>query len=360
MGLEPRKSIKNIAPYSPGKSISEVMREKGLSHIVKMASNENPLGPSVAWEELIGEFNSIHHYPSYSHSPIKTAIAAKNNLNFENVILGNGSDELIQILALAYVNPGDEVLSSEITFSEYEFVSKISDANHITAQMNTLRVSLENLLAKVTEKTRVIFIANPNNPTGSYINHDDLYTFLEKLPDSCILVLDEAYVEYATAADFPRSLELLNNFQNVVILRTFSKIYGLAGLRIGYGLANSEVISTMLQVAQPFNVNSIALKAAELAYHNTDYISRSRELNKVGKNQLEHGLDELGLRYEKSQTNFICIHLPIDAKVVMDALMDNGIIIRSLASFGLNKSIRVTIDTAENNTKFLHELRRLL
>ncbi len=360
--INERPALSHLPPYKPGLSIAEVQEAFGLTTpIIKMASNENPLGSAVSWDELGRCYKTIHQYPHSMASGLLGSIADKWFLDTENVILGNGSDEVILLAALAYLSPGDHVLTSECTFSEYRFVTLLMDGQ---IQRVPLRPdythNLDGIFDAITDRTKLIFLANPNNPTGTFVTHQELDDFLAKVPPSVLVVLDEAYAEFASHPLFPRSQVLLATYPNILILRTFSKLYGLAGLRIGYGIGRPDVIASLGKVEAPFNVNSLALVAAELALKNKSFVSESLELVRRGKSQLQQGLDEMGLKWLSSEGNFICIFVEQDATVVTTELCRVGIIVRSLTSFGMPTAIRVTIGTAEHNELFLTQLHHIL
>jgi histidinol-phosphate aminotransferase len=343
--MKPRNTVNNIHPYIPGKAIQEVIAEYGLDAVTKMASNENPLGSSVSWEQLQKTFSEIHLYPHQASSPVIPKLCSHLNITSDHLILGNGSDEIIQLLTQAYLNPGDNIVISKPTFSVYESAAAIMDAV---------------ISEKVTEKTKLIFIANPNNPTGTFKTNSELTTLLENTEKHILVVIDEAYCEYATHPDFPKTLELQKKYQNLVVLRTFSKLYGLAGLRLGYGIAHPIIIQTLQKICPPFNVNSLSLVAGALALDNKSHVKNSLELNAAGKEFFYCELDKMGLEYHETQANFVCIKLPIEAKKCMQEFLRKGIIIRPLESFGLPHSIRVTIGTKKDNEYFFQCLKEIL
>ncbi|MFT5170711.1 MAG: histidinol-phosphate aminotransferase [Candidatus Marinamargulisbacteria bacterium] len=355
-----RKTLETIKPYIPGQSIEDAEKEFGVTGLVKMASNENPIGCSVAPEELSEAIQKAYYYPDLASAPLIGKLATKSGLSNNQIVLGNGSDELILMVVQAFLNPGEEVVTSEVTFSEYAFSTKIADGHLITVPMKNEAYDLDAIAAAITLQTRVVYIANPNNPTGTYVNQSDLETFLKRIPPHVIVVSDEAYVEYATASDFPNTVPLMAHHKNLLILRTFSKIYGLAGFRIGYGFGHESLISCLNKVRLPFNINSLALKAAEIAIDNQDHLKRSRLVNSEGMALLTTELQALGLRVVPSQANFLCIHLDIKAAVVCESLIKKGFIVRSLQSFGWDQSIRVTIGLPEQNIGFVAALKSVL
>lgn len=358
--LKAKKFVDQLTPYVAGVSVAEVAESLGVTDVIKMASNENPLGPGVDISQMYHAFNSAHVYPHNASATVLAKLAKKYSVQPQQLILGNGSDEILQMLALSYLEPSDDVLISERTFSVYRSVSTLFGAQITTVPMTNYRYDLENFLHHVTPKTKVIFIANPNNPTGTIVSHDEIVTFLDALPPTVFVVMDEAYAEYVESANYPKMVHLLDRFPNVIILRTFSKLYGLAGLRIGYGIAHTDIISTLQRVRQPFNINSIALEAASFAIDAHDHIEKSLALNKQGKRQLYDALRELGVTFIETEANFICIFLPISGKEAMNALIKKGIIIRPLESFGLPNAIRVTIGKEDDNRRFISALKTLI
>ena len=356
-----RPTVDNIVPYIPGKAIEEVVKELGLSQVIKMASNENPLGCPVSWASLQEAFDKVHYYPHPSSSGLFEALGAHFNLPTSRFVLGNGSDEVIQFLGMAYLNPGEEVLTSDHTFSEYAFVAHLMDARLISVPMTAAyTIDLEGMLKAITPKTKLIFIANPNNPTGTIVAGDPLKRFLDQVPSSIIVVLDEAYAEYAQSAEFVSGVCLLEQYPNVVVLRTFSKLYGLAGFRIGYGIAHESVIAQLQKVRPPFNVNSLALKAAILALDSQSHVAESLKINAEGLAYFYQELTQMGLGYLPSQANFVCIFLPILAKEAFEGLLKEGIIVRALPSFDLPYAIRVTVGLPAHNQLFIQKLKGLL
>ena len=355
-----RNTLSKITPYIPGKSIAEVTESLGITDVIKLASNENPLGCPVKLNHLANTFKKIHYYPHQESAPLIQKLSEKFGVNKSQIVLGNGSDEIIQMIAGIFLNPDDEIITSKHTFSVYQFVAYLFDASVIEVPMQSYRYDLEAILNAVTPKTRLIFIANPNNPTGTIITHDEITELLNRLDPKIIVVLDEAYAEYVDSPYYPRATVLMRSHHNLILLRTFSKIYGLAGLRVGYGIGSEEIIRAMQKIRQPFNLNSLALKAGELALDEASHIERSLILNKKSKIFLYKELDRLGLNYLKSEANFICIFLPISGKEAMDRLLHEGIIVRPLESFKIENAIRVTTGTLPQNKRFIQALTKIL
>ena len=352
------KKIHDIVPYIPGQSIESIQQEYQLEHIIKLASNENPLGPAIDFRNCN---TVIEHYPDYNAHPLVQKLSKLMNVATNQIILGNGSDELLQVAGIACIEPGDEILSSECTFSEYKFVANITGATYVAAPASNYTYNANEIIAKITSKTKIIFIANPNNPTGTYLNHSEISRILDATSEKTLVVLDEAYAEYVTATDYPKSLELINKYPNLMITRTFSKIYGLANLRIGYGIAQPELIAGLQKVRQPFNVNGLALECAYQALNNKEFVQESIEINTSGKSFLLKELSTIDCIIPPSQGNFLFIDFKtIDGTALSKELLKKGIIVRSMKSFGQNNAIRVTIGTQKQNEQFIKELRECL
>ncbi|MCP4050351.1 MAG: histidinol-phosphate transaminase [bacterium] len=353
-----RKTLNNIKPYVPGKSIEQVVKEHGVTDAVKMASNENPLGPAVKLEEMRSVFDKIYYYPHFDQdTPVIQKLATKYDVSPERIILGNGSDEIFQFLVMSFLNPGEEVISSEHTYAEYPMVTAFMNGIYKAVPLKDgYRHDLDGILASVTDKTKIIFLASPNNPTGTIINHIELESFLKKLRSNVIVVMDEAYGEYVQSKDFHNTVLLIQKFPNLVMMRTFSKIYGLAGIRVGYAVSSREVISIMYKVKQPFNVHSMGLKAAELALDYQWHVEKSINMVNEGKKYLYSELDKMDLCYLHTEANFICIFLPVAAREIYKEMLGQGVIIRNLESFGLIDAIRVTIGLKKHNERFIEAL----
>ncbi len=352
-------SIATLQPYQPGKPISELARELGLSHIVKLASNENPLGPSPAVLAAITKASAeISLYPDGNGFALKAALASYYAVDASQITLGNGSNDILELIARAFVSPADEVLFSEHAFAVYPLVTQAIGATAVIAPAKDFGHDLAEMAARITAKTKVIFIANPNNPTGTYLSADLLEDFIAQVPKQTIVVLDEAYVEYGDEGN--TSIGWLARYPNLIISRTFSKAYGLAGLRVGYGLSSLEVADVLNRIRQPFNVNSLALVAAEAALADQDYIVASKTNNDRGMTYLSNALEELGLAVIPSRGNFITVDVQQSAGVVYDALLREGVIVRPVANYGLPNHLRVSIGLPEENQQFISALTNVL
>lgn len=352
--MKPRYILSDITPYEPGKPIEEVQRELGLKDVIKMASNENALGPSPrALKAMAEALPGLHRYPDGNGTLLRQDLAKFYEVIPEQVIVGNGSDELLQLIALAYLDASDTVITSQCTFSEYEFCAKLMAVGINLVPLKDFTYDLDAIANAITDMTKLIFISNPNNPTGTYVNHEQLAKFMESVPRHVLVVLDEAYAEFVRASDYPKAIKLLTKFPNLIILRTFSKIYGLAGLRIGYGISSEIVIKTLNKVKQPFNVNTLAQIAARAALQDQDHVQKTQKLVREQIALLENGLRQVGCTPVPSQGNFVFARTPIAGRYIFQQLLQHGVIIRPMDSFGESHAIRVTISTLPEMGKLL-------
>ncbi len=353
--------VQKLVPYQAGKPVSELQRELGLTEIIKLASNENPLGPSQKVRAAIQkETAELSRYPDGNAFNLKAALSKKYAVNSEQITLGNGSNEILELLARAFLNTESEVIFSQHAFAVYPLVTQAVGAVAKVIPAVDYGHDLNSMLAAITDKTRLIFIANPNNPTGTYLNEQDLAAFIEKLPSHVLCVLDEAYYEYVAEADYPDSIKWLEQFSNLVITRTFSKAYGLAGLRIGYSLSSVEITDILNRVRQPFNNNALALVAAEAALEDNEYLAETIRLNKAGMQQLKTAFSELGLAWINSVGNFICVDLGCDATAINLALLHKGVIVRPVANYEMPNHLRISIGTEAENAFFITALKDVL
>jgi histidinol-phosphate aminotransferase len=354
-------NIEQLAPYQPGKPIDEVRRELGLTDVIKLASNENPLGPSPRAIEAIHRCaETVHLYPDGSAHELRQALAAHHGTPPDHLIFGNGSDELLHYLGVTFLNPGDEVIQGDPSFVRYEAAAVLHGAVLHKAPLRNHVHDLQAMADRINARTRMVFIANPNNPTGTIVTEDEVRRFVERVPDRCIVVFDEAYHGYVTSPDYPDTIRYVQEGRNVVVLRTFSKIYGLAGLRVGYGLARPEIVRLIEKVREPFNVNLIAQAAACEALRDTAHLERSARVNRQGKRFLEAAFDELGLTYAPSEANFVWFDVGRSASGVAAGLLRRGVIVRAFNLPGCERFIRVTIGTQEENERFLAALKDVL
>lgn len=355
-------NVRAIAPYVPGKPIAETARELGLAEadILKMASNENPLGPSPkALAAIRGALAELHYYPDGSGYDLKRVISRQQGVLPENIVLGNGSNDVLELVARAYLRPGDSAVYSQHAFMVYPLVVQAIGAQHIEVPAKAYGNDLEAMAAAVRADTKIVFVANPNNPTGTFDPWEAVRALLERVPGRVLVVLDEAYGEYLPDELKSPTPAWIARHPNLVVSRTLSKAFGLAGLRVGYGLASPEVAEVMNRVRQPFNVNHLALVAACAALEDHEFIARSRANNAAGLVQLKAGLDRLKLAYLPAFGNFITVRVG-DADRIYKALLAQGVIVRPLAGYGLPRHLRVTVGLPEQNARFLAALERAL
>ncbi|MCU7916970.1 MAG: histidinol-phosphate transaminase [Candidatus Thiodiazotropha sp. (ex Epidulcina cf. delphinae)] len=353
--------VRELKPYVPGKPLAELERELGISHSIKLASNENPLGASATVAEAITRAcGELARYPDGSAFQLREALAEKHDIDPSRITLGNGSNDVLDMVARVFLYPGAESLISQYAFAVYPISSQAVGSEPVFVPAKAYGHDLDAMLGNITSRTRVIWIANPNNPTGTWLSEDALYAFLGKVPSEIIVVLDEAYVEYVQEPDYPDGSQWLDAFPNLIVTRTFSKAYGLASLRIGYGLSGSTIADLLNRVRQPFNVNSLAQTAALAALEDQAFIRRSVALNDNGMQQYVSGLEALGLGYIPSVGNFICIDLARDAAPVHQALLQRGCITRPVDNYGLPNHLRVSIGLEEENKRLLETLKKVI
>lgn len=360
--------VQALHPYQPGKPIEELERELGISNILKLASNENPLGASPqAQAALTAALKTLELYPDGSGYQLKQAIAEKFGLHSDQITLGNGSNDVLELIARAFLDNQRAAVISEHAFAVYQIVTQavgaelqIAKANPADHQTMPYGHNLANLAAKITDKTRVVFIANPNNPTGTWLSTTALHSFLQRVPSDVIVVLDEAYTEYVQEAEFPNALTWLEEFPNLIVTRTFSKIYGLAGLRVGYAVSNPVIADLLNRVRQPFNVNSLALAAAQAALADDAFLQHSVDTNAAGLVQWRAACAENGWEYIPTVGNFITVNMQRPAAPLYDALLREGVIVRPIGGYGLPQHLRITIGTTAQNTRCIEALKKVL
>lgn len=361
MKVKPRKVINEIYPYRPGKPVAEVQRELGLTHVVKLASNENSLGPSPkALEAVRRALPEIFQYPEASGFYLTEALAAKYGLDGSQIILGNGANDLLELVTKTFVNPGDNVVSGHPSFIMYEIAVKLMDAEYRKVPLVDYRFDVDAIGAAVDARTRVIFIANPNNPTGTIVRRRELERLLDRVPDGVLVVVDEAYFDFVEDPEYPDSLVYLKEGRSVMTMRSFSKNYGLAGLRLGWAAADAELVAAMHRIRQPFNVNALAQVAGVAALADDEHLRRSRDMVSAGRRQLYAALGKLGLKYVPSEANFIFVELEREATKVYEELLRAGVVVRPMAGWGYPNAIRVTVGTAAENDAFITALSRVL
>ncbi len=361
----PRKEVAAFEPYVPGRDMETVKQAYGLSRVVKLASNENPLGPSPrALAALKKTAGGLHRYPDGFSLGLRRKLAQKLKVSLAEVTVGAGSDELIEILAKAYLNPGDEIVVSEHAFLRYRMAGELMGAGVVTAPMVRLTHDLGAMAAAVTARTKLLFIANPNNPTGTYNTADELAAFLDALPPRVLPVIDEAYFEFARARrDYPSALAFFKAGRPLILLRTFSKAYGLAGIRLGFAVGPAPVIAALERVRPPFNVSLPAQAAGGAALDDRDHLRRSVRLVAREKTLLERALKKAGVPFVRSATNFLLVQVsPLRGDAVFEALLRRGVIVRAMNEYGFPEHIRVTVGRPEENKLFLaafHEVRNV-
>lgn len=354
--------IFNVKPYQPGRPIDEVKRELGLTHVIKLASNENPDGPSPKVLEAVMEaVRGANRYPDGGCYDLREAVARHLGIKPDQLLFGNGSDEIIILAIRAFVEPGDEVVVSHPSFAVYAIGSKLAGAQLKVIPMADFRHDLDAMAAAVTPRTKIIFIDNPGNPSGRYVTGSQVKALLDRVPRDVVVFLDEAYYEYACEEpDYPRSIGWLEQYPNLVVARTFSKAYGLAGLRVGYAAAGAEMIDILNRVREPFNVNSAAQAGAIAALEDQDYYRRSLKVLDGERVLLIEEAQRLGLAVVPGVTNFILIDVKAESRWFSDALLAKGVIVRDMAPWGLNTFIRVTIGRPEENREFLKALKDVI
>ena len=356
-----RKNILPLKPYVPGKPIEEVKRELGLKKVTKLASNENPYGPSPKVREAVARaVKTLNRYPDGGCYQLRRFLGKRFHVGLNQIIFGNGSDEIIGMALRALVEPGDEVIVAKPSFLMYSISAQVAGANVKEIPLRDFRYDLNEMRMAVTPKTKIIFIGNPDNPTGTYVLKTEAEKFLKEIPSDVLIFFDEAYFEFVTAPDYPDSLSLLRQHKNMIVTRTFSKLYGLAGLRIGYGLADVQVIDFLNRVREPFNVNSLAQAAAMACLKDQHYYQRIVDILVKQRQYLYQQLSRLKISFVKTETNFILIDVKRDGHKVFGQLLKRGVIVRDMGAWGLKNFIRVTIGTQEENLKFIEALRQIL
>lgn len=346
-------NIRSLVPYPPGKPIEELERELGISGSIKLASNENPMGPSPKAVEAVSRILAgLHRYPDGSCYYLKERLSANLAVPHEMITFGNGSNEIIELLVRAYLRPGDEAVMGSPSFAVYPIVVKSVGGVAIEVPLKDMRHDLSAMAERITKKTRLVFIANPNNPTGTVVTDAEFREFMKAVPEDVIVCMDEAYYEFVKGPDFPDTLSYIKAGAPVLMLRTFSKIYGLAGLRVGYGVAHPDMMDYMNRVRQPFNVNSLAQAAALAALDDGEHLERTRRNNEEGLRFLVGELRARGFECVDTEANFFLVRVG-DGRGVYDALLRKGVIVRPMASYSLPEYIRVTVGLPDENKRFL-------
>jgi histidinol-phosphate aminotransferase len=356
-----RPCVSELVPYTPGKPIEEVQREYGLTEIIKLASNENPLGPSEKAKEAICKAAAdVWLYPDNDCYHLRRAVARHLEVAVGQVLLGHGSDELIHNIGLAFLCPGDEVLMPDHPFSQYEFTAKLMEAKPVRAPLKDWRYDMRAMAQRLSPRTKVVFLGNPNNPTATIITRAELAEFMSVVPERTVVVLDEAYHEYVEDPEYPDGLGYVREGRAVIVLRTFSKAYGLAGLRVGYGATTLELAEALERVREPFTVASVAQAAALASIGDQEQVQRSVSLNRESRAYLSRELQRLGLSYTPSHANFLWVDLGRDCREVFVELLKRGVIVRTGDIFGAPTHIRVTTGLPQQNQRFVAALAEVL
>lgn len=356
-----KEQLLTLTPYKPGKSIDSVKKEFNLERIVKLASNENPFGCSQkALAAMQENGQSLAIYPDGYATYLREAVANHYQVKPEELIFGNGSDNLIQIISRALLDPSSNTVMAEPTFSQYRHNAVIEGAKIIEVPLKNGNHDLDGMLAAIDENTNIVWLCSPNNPTGTYIPEQELIAFLEKVPQETLVVLDEAYFEYVVAEDYYESIGLTRRFANLIVLRTFSKIYGLASLRIGYGIANPEIIKALEPAREPFNVSTIGQLAAAAAINDQEFVQQCRQTNRQGLEQYYQFFDAHNLSYYASQGNFLLVDFKVDGDRLFQYLLQKGYIVRSGKALGFPTSVRITVGSYEENEGLLEAIGQFL
>ena len=358
-----RPNLARVRNYQPGKPLEELEREYGIKNAVKMASNENALGPSPkAVAAVKRDLAKLHRYPDGGCYYLRHKVAAHLKVRPETLVFGNGSDEILVMAVRAFASKGDQIVISDPTFLIYEIAASVEDVAVVRVAMKNFRYDLEGMAKKVSPRTKLVFIANPDNPVGTYTPLKEVERFLAAVPARVLVVLDEAYQEFAAAEkkDYPDSIRLLKRYPNLIVTRTFSKAYGLAGLRVGYGVASVPVINALNKVREPFNVNLLAQSAAVAALDDKAHLSKTLKVVRQGRAYLKREFGRLGLEPVDTVTNFMLVDLRTDAQAVYEKLLRQGVIVRSMAGWGLKTFIRVTIGKPAENKRFIRALKKII
>lgn len=360
--VRPQRGLADIRPYVPGKPIEEVQREYGLTDVVKLASNENPLGPSPrAMRAVAEEVPRLHLYPDGDSYDLRHALARHLGVRPEQVTVGNGADGVIVQTCLAYLDDGDEVIVGRPSFPLYDTYTHVMRARLVPVPLRDYRLDLEGMAAAITDRTKLIFVCNPNNPTGTIVTADEVSAFMARVPDHALVVFDEAYYEFVYANDFPDTLAYVREGRkNVMTIRTFSKIYGLAGVRLGYAVADPEVLAPLLKVKEPFAVNRLAQAAGIAALEDDGFMEATIAATINGRQFICRGVQRLGLSCIPSHTNFILVRVGPHAKDVAQRLLERGTIVRPCDLYGLPEFLRITVGTPKQNARLLSALEEVL
>lgn len=353
-----RPSVLKLLPYQTAKPLYQLKQELGTDDVIKLASNENPIGPSkLAIEAAQLCISQVHHYPDAHTHELKKALSEHLKTDTDRLITGNGTNYLLGLIAQCFLNPGDESLFSQYSFMSFKIHTLAHLGQTVIVPAKNWGNDLAALLAAITDKTKLIFIANPNNPTGTWINQQGFVNFLEKVPSNILVVSDEAYFEFVHEDEFPDTVKLQDRFPNLITTRTFSKVYGLAGLRVGYAIAHPNIIDVLQRVRLPFCVTTPAQVAATAALTDQAHIEKTLQVVQQGREQLEQAFQELGLQYIPSVTNFYCVDMADDSMTVYNKLLEHGVIVRPLLSYNLDRHLRISVGSFEENQKLINALK---
>jgi len=356
-----REGVEGLVPYPPGKPIEELERELGISGSIKLASNENPLGPSpLAVQAIKDHLEKLNRYPDGSGYYLKSKLSEKYHLPLDRILLGNGSNELIELIVRTFLSEGDHAIQAFPTFLVYEKIVTGAGGEMTSVPLSDFRIDLGGIHHAIRPETKLIFINNPNNPSGSVLGREDLVAFLTDIPKDIVVALDEAYIEFVTDKSAADGIDILDAHPFLIALRTFSKLYGLAGLRIGYGFGPKRIIDYMNRVRQPFNANALAQAAAMAALDDAPFVTETLETVREGLAYLYHALATMDIEYVPTQTNFFLIKVPGGGKKTYESLLREGVIIRAMDSYGLPDYIRVCVGLPEENQRFIESLKRVL
>jgi histidinol-phosphate aminotransferase len=361
MMMKWKNAILTLKPYQPGKSIQEVKKQYGLEHITKLASNENPFGSSEKVKQALDSLtDSYAIYPDGYATLLRTAVAEHLRVKETELIFGNGSDEIIQIISRSLLDPQRNTVMATPTFPQYRHNAVIEGAEVREVPLVDGAHDLYGMLSSIDDNTAIIWLCSPNNPSGKYINETALTSFINEVPKDVLIVLDEAYYEYADAEDYPETIKLIESYPNLVVLRTFSKIYGLASLRVGYGVANEDIIQKLEPAREPFNVNTLGQAAALAAIGDQSFVETAKKANRTGLSQYYTFCDQEQLKYFESQGNFVLIDFGVDADEVFQYLLERGFIVRSGKQLGFPTSVRVTVGSEEQNAGIIEIMKDFL
>jgi histidinol-phosphate aminotransferase len=353
--------ILGIAPYEPGKPVEELERELGIQDAIKLASNENPLSPSDRVQKaILAQLANLNRYPDGSGFYLRQAVGRKHDVTGDQVVLGNGSNELIELIVRTFLRAGDEAVVPHPSFVVYPMIVQAAGGIRVMVMLKDYRIDLEAMARAITPMTKIVFIANPNNPTASIVTADEVTHFMARIPERTIVVFDEAYLEFAQGPDFPDTLAYVAQGRKVMVLRTFSKAASLAGLRIGYGIADADAIALMNRIRQPFNVNALAQAAALAALDDDAHTLECVRMIEAGRHYLYDEFNALGVKYVPSRANFILVDVGRSASDIYQRLLKEGVIVRPLTPFGMESALRITVGTPQENRRLVKALRKVL